>query len=324
MNTFVWNEEPAAPRARLEAIAMARIAALQSTLGWVVPMVTRPRAPDMVQSSTSGAVVFDAKQQKPKSRAKSQRVDAPAKMTAEQFFDARGAACRAVAADVGEAWHLIAGASQWCAIPTKLRSFTTARGTKIKAKPDARLPSAQYWPGGELPVGVVASPDGARDNTPKAVVRAVQARHASDRAWERYRDALRRVRRTREEISARYSWSTYPMGDRIARNRENVQAAWTARADWHALRGVVDELAAYVHTPATGLTPWVDSGRGYEVHPMLMNLELARTEQREADELRAIHLGYDDAVAERVAVADRAVVALCRLADAADREAACD
>jgi hypothetical protein len=323
MRDFQWTPEPVAPRARVDVITMARIMALQTTLGWVVPMVTRPAITRTL--ATGETVVLDAKQQKPKKPSKSQRVVKAPAMTAEAFFDARGLACAAVAADVGTHWHLVAGASQWCSIPSKLRSFTTARGTRIKAKPDARLPAAQYWPGGEMPAGVIAAPDMPRDTTPQAVVRAVHARHTADRAHERYRDTLRYMARSRDRVrdGARwrsYAWST---GDGTARDRtahrENVQAAWTARADWRALRASVDVLAAYVHAPARDLTPWVMSDRGYAVHPMLANLELARSEQREADELRAIHLGYDHAVAVAQSTAAARVIELCRLADVAEQ-----
>ena len=43
--------------------------------------------------------------------------------------------------------------SGWAMIPTRLRSFKTARGTKVAMLPSMRLPAAQFWPHG-LPAGV--------------------------------------------------------------------------------------------------------------------------------------------------------------------------
>ena len=208
------------PRGRTAAMTMARIMALQSTLGWVAPMA------DLVRKHADGAtVVYDAKQPKPKRATKARA----GMLTGEQFFDARMAACRAVAADVGENWHLVDGASYWGTIPPKMRRFTTARGSVCKAKPDARLPAARYWPGGELPAGIVLSPDMPRDRTPAREVRRSEFSRKYERATRDYANARRHMQHTRVRLSEGADWQREA-------HRENVRAAWVARGDLMALR----------------------------------------------------------------------------------------
>lgn len=134
-------------RGYLEAVAVARMAALATFLGR-----------DQAIRWHGPAVVAEAPAAAPKTR----RARKAAAMTGEAFFDARMAACRAVAAEHGERWDLVPGASQWASIPSKLRSFKTARGTTIKCRADARLPAARYWPGGVLPDGVTVAPTGGK------------------------------------------------------------------------------------------------------------------------------------------------------------------
>jgi len=91
-------------------------------------------------------------------------------LTAEQFFDARNAAC----ANAGADWHL--ADSAWFTIPNKLRSFKTARGTTIKCHRDGRLPAARYWPDGQLPAGL--EPAAVSTRSPAELHRGYAARCA--------------------------------------------------------------------------------------------------------------------------------------------------
>lgn len=75
-------------------------------------------------------------------------------MGAEAFFDAYQVARKAVAAAIGVRW-VILGHATWCTVPAGLRSFKTDRGTTIKLPHDIRLPAACYWPGGEIPAGLI-------------------------------------------------------------------------------------------------------------------------------------------------------------------------
>lgn len=289
------SDELTSPKLRAEALAIAGIVALQSMLGRRAVHYAGPLA------EVQAHVGKIAAPRKAKAPAKPKRV---ALLSGGEFFDARMLASRAVAADVGAAWHLVEGASQWATIPSKMRSFRTARGTLCKAKPDARLPAARYWPGGVLPEGIVPSPDMPRDRTPEHVVRAVQHRARTDRAYNNYWNALRSMASAREQLRANYSWGVYAMADRRERYRSAIAHAWAMRREARALAAVCNELAAYVHAPAAGLTPWVDSGRGYDIHPMLANLEAAHAEQRDADRARTDAALEAEADAERIATAE--------------------
>jgi len=156
-----------------------------------------------------------------KPRAKAAKVAA---MTAEEFFDARVVACRAVAADVGENWHLVAGASFWCAIPSKLRSFTTARGTRIKCRPDARLPAGQYWPAGALPDGVIVGTESAPDPIRRAramLMSAEMHERATRHAIAHQSRTFRRNYREEYRKMVREAWDAR----RVVRNLREVVAA---------------------------------------------------------------------------------------------------
>jgi hypothetical protein len=85
----------------------------------------------------------------------------PPAMNAEQFYLDRLVACRNVTAACGENWHLVPGAGGWAAIPARLRSFKTERGTRVAMLPSLRLPATQYWPHG-LPAGVEIEKHGER------------------------------------------------------------------------------------------------------------------------------------------------------------------
>lgn len=195
-------DDMALPRRKLEAICVARIRALETMLGRsaVVHWHAFAAAPTL-------APVVPLKPRRA-TRAKAKLVT----MTAEEFFDARMLACRAIAAELGEHWHLVEGASHWCAIPSKLRSFKTARGTTVRCHADARLPVARYWPAGALPDGVVASPDMPRDRTPREVVRRMKAARElemMERAYKRARDnALYVNRRWNSGLDRYRSWYT--------------------------------------------------------------------------------------------------------------------
>ena len=133
------------PRQRHEAIALARIAALQSTLGWIAPMSTRP-------VFISGPV--EALPKAPR-KAKGAKVAKPVMLTGEQFYDQWMAAIRRMREVQGEHWHLRPHAWQWCTLLPKHRKFTTAivddgqggkrGGVTLKWAKDQKLPAARYW-----------------------------------------------------------------------------------------------------------------------------------------------------------------------------------
>jgi hypothetical protein len=75
-------------------------------------------------------------------------------MSAAAFFDAYQMARKAVASAIGDRW-VILGHATWCTVPSGLRSFRSERGTKISLPHDIRLPPACYWPGGEIPDGLI-------------------------------------------------------------------------------------------------------------------------------------------------------------------------
>ena len=74
---------------------------------------------------------------------------------AEQFArELRGAILAANSAHP-ERWHLAPGASHWVEIPAGLRSYRTDLGTLIKLPDTYRIPAAEFWTEGRLPVGIV-------------------------------------------------------------------------------------------------------------------------------------------------------------------------
>jgi len=151
----------------------------------------------------------------------------PKLMTGEQFFEARMVACRAIAADLGENWHLVEGASYWATIPARLRSFKTARGTKIRCNREVRLPAGRYWPAGCLPDGLVVAPPYARDKTPPEVVRRMAATRELGRLEREYsHDRSRALHvnvRWHDSNLSRY----YTPEDRAA----DIQRAWDVRRE---------------------------------------------------------------------------------------------
>lgn len=290
------SDEATAPRLRAEALAIAGIVALQTILGrsravhWVGPLERVAEAPKARKAPRKAAA----------------RGVKPAMLSGEAFFEARGAACRAAAAEVGANWHLIEGASHWATIPPKMRKFVTARGSVCKAKPDARLPAPRYWAGGVVPEGIVLMPDMPRDRTPASVaVRNGLVRNV-DRAERYYRDALRYLNGARRRMRepARFASGSY--ADRRERYREQIAAAWKLRGELRALREALADMPEIAKVRAAGLSAWVMcEARGYEIHPMLANLEAVYAEQREHDELLAIHCMFDGMARERQAERDR-------------------
>ncbi|HEX3522842.1 MAG TPA: hypothetical protein VHT52_12230 [Stellaceae bacterium] len=268
--------EATGPRGRTVAMTMARIAALQSTLGWVAPMATRPA---IVQHRADGAVVaFDAKQQKPKARAKAQQVAKPAKLSAEQFYDAWMLAIKAMRADVGERWDLRASAWQWAKVPPRMTHFLTPivrdadgvvlrGGTKMKWSAEQKYPAARYWPGGALPVGLEVSviaapvltpwvPSGRVDTDGKAIlVHPTLARLEAAYAEQIAANVPWRLKRAAAKALTDYTmardsiaWSRDSMrlhGDQYRSAYESsVRRAWKARGDWHATRAEAEAVAA--------------------------------------------------------------------------------
>lgn len=232
--TFHFEDIGRAP-ATIAALCIARITALESVLGsgsairWHLATTAAPQSPAAAGKRSS-------RQVKPKL--------AKVTMSGEAFFDARMSACRAVAAEHGEHWHLVEGASQWCSIPSKLRSFvyTSARGsTRIKCRADARLPAARYWPAGALPDGVIVAPEIPRDRTPAEVVRIMQAARKLNESEREYRNARQRA----ESSNKRYHDSRfgYRSDSYWAEERESdIVNAWNLRRTLREARKLAAEL----------------------------------------------------------------------------------
>lgn len=250
------------PRERLDVMTMARIAALQSTLGWLAPMATRPTVQHLADG---GTVAFEQKQQKPKKPTKSQRV---VMLTGEQFYDAWMAAVRTMREVHGERWDLRPAAWQWATLAPKHRKLTTAivddghggkrGGVTLKWGRDQKLPAARYWPAGEIPAGVVLTEAVAPVLTPwvpsglgydcHPMLARQMAAHAEQnainlpaklarQAAEKYRAALRDMNNARN----RTRWThSYGLTEAEVRSsyREAIAAAWALRGEVRALRAV--------------------------------------------------------------------------------------
>lgn len=85
----------------------------------------------------------------------------PAKVGAWEFWRMHGEAVAAIGARYGDAWKIRApfGDTVLATVASGWKSAKTERGTVVKWPADGRMPAAQYWPGGELPAGLVISED---------------------------------------------------------------------------------------------------------------------------------------------------------------------
>jgi len=116
----------------MRTIILAKIAALQSMLGEPVIVWNGPvRAPE---------------------KARKAAVRKPAALSGPEFWERASAAYAAVRREYGDAWRYHAPAV-WASLPTRLRSFKSARGVAVRYMRDHRFPAAQFWPGGVLPEG---------------------------------------------------------------------------------------------------------------------------------------------------------------------------
>lgn len=251
------------PRERLDVMTMARIAALQSTLGWLAPMATRPTVQHLADG---GTVAFEQKQQKPKKPTKSQRV---VMLTGEQFYDAWMAAVRTMREVHGERWDLRPAAWQWATLAPKHRKLTTAivddgqggkrGGVTLKWGRDQKLPAARYWPAGEIPAGVVLTeavapvrtpwvlrnwgPDGALIEVHPMLARLNEARADQIKADRPlrvaalYRAAVDKMDHARERAAKEGPYYE-PVAERRAAYRKAIAAAWALRGEVRALRAV--------------------------------------------------------------------------------------
>ena len=84
----------------------------------------------------------------------------------EDFVVAYNAARHAAIAALGERWYLVPGASQWARIPAKWAACKVY-GRVSHAPRDRRLPAAQFWPAGALPVGPEYAADAPRETAPR-------------------------------------------------------------------------------------------------------------------------------------------------------------
>jgi len=100
---------------------------------------------------------------KPKAKAKA----ITASLTAPAFWSLHSAACAAISRVHGEAWRGNAPEESInVTLPAKLCGHTTARGTRLKWNRDHRMPAAKWWPDGQLPAGVTATPVAPRYDGP--------------------------------------------------------------------------------------------------------------------------------------------------------------
>jgi hypothetical protein len=99
------------------------------------------------------------------------RKGAPSFRGYDDFVAAYNAARHAAIDALGERWYLVPGASQWARIPAKWAACKVF-GRVSNAPRDQRLPAAQFWPSGTLPVG----PEYAAPVAPATVVPAWRAR----------------------------------------------------------------------------------------------------------------------------------------------------
>ncbi len=288
------------PGPRLTALTMARIAALESVIGaWSALNYHGPTS---------------IKPDKPKGRKpRVARVTKPTTMTGEEFFDARMVACRAVAADVGPNWHLIEGASHWCAIPSKLRSFVyrSARGSvKIKCHADARMPAGRYWPTGTLPEGVIEAPDLPRDRTPAAMVLRIEATRRVKSRCSDYQDMRRRAALAQTDRGA---W-----GNDDDTRHAKIQAAWDLRRE---LREAERALADLGTSADVGDTQPHGEGKG---DAMLRSLYEAKIqfedERRESRDFAAAYKLLDEQAAKRIEHSVNVAQDVCNEADDMDME----
>jgi hypothetical protein len=117
----------------------------------------------------------------------------------DDFVPAFNAARQAAIAELGERWYLVPGASQWARIPAPWAACKVY-GRVSNAPRDRRLPAAQFWPSGTMPVGPeYAAPD-ANTSAPafRARVRELAEKHrrtiADMRAMHDMVDSLPAVR----------------------------------------------------------------------------------------------------------------------------------
>lgn len=77
----------------------------------------------------------------------------------DDFVPAFNVARHAAAAALGHRWQFVPGASIWARLPAAWVRCTVY-GRVSTAPRDHRMPAAQYWPGGTLPIGPeYAAPD---------------------------------------------------------------------------------------------------------------------------------------------------------------------
>lgn len=82
-------------------------------------------------------------------------------MSAFQFWHGHGQAVQAIIGEFGLNWKIKApiGQTILVTVPPCWRSGKTERGGTVRWSADHRMPSAGYWPGGELPAALTVSAD---------------------------------------------------------------------------------------------------------------------------------------------------------------------
>lgn len=85
-------------------------------------------------------------------RKASRRKASPSFKGYDDFVPAYNAARAAIAAELGENWHLAPGAYRWARVPVAWVRCPVY-GRVSTAPRDMRIPVARFWPSGEMPIG---------------------------------------------------------------------------------------------------------------------------------------------------------------------------
>lgn len=170
---------------------------------------------------------------------------------AERFWQAAGAAQRAIIEAYGMAWAVRApiGETVLVTMPPRLRSFKSERGTTIRYRADHRLPAARFWPGGRIPATLEIVPDVARVSAADA--EAMQARAHYSALLKDFHDALQDRR-----YALANGWN----------REEHYQGRATQTARFAiAARRHLREIGAPLHATSTHDEAW-HQAHGYVMH----------------------------------------------------------
>jgi hypothetical protein len=136
----------------------------------------------------------------------------------------------------------------------------------------------------------------------KAAVKVVKpAKLTGEQFYDQWMAAIKAMREVHGDAwhlrPKAWQWCTLPaklthlttaiVDDGAGGKRGGVKLKWSKGQKLPAARywagGVLPAAVVVDVLPPPTVTPWVDDGRGYEVHPMLLRLEAARADQIAAD-----------------------------------------